>query len=123
MSKNIIILNRGDTLEFDLTIEDDNAVGGRYILKDKDTVFFGVMDPHQPFEDALIKKMYTTKDIDSMGNLVIRLDPDDTLDLLPGVYYYAIKLHCKSSANLVSGEPKIDKVITVINKTKFILND
>ena len=54
-----------------------------------------------------------------MGNLFIRFNPEDTLDLLPGVYYYSIKLH-KMTDN---DEEHIDEVITIINKTKFIICD
>ena len=77
------------------------------------------MDPHQLFEDALVKKRYTKDDCDEVGNLVITLKPEDTLDLFPGVYYYAIKLH-KVADN---EEEYIDEVITIINKTKFIICD
>ena len=77
------------------------------------------MDPHQPFENAIVKKRYTKEDCDEMGNLFIRFNPEDTLDLLPGVYYYSIKLH-KMTDN---DEEHIDEVITIINKTKFIICD
>ena len=118
-NNNIIMINRGDTFTFDFTIDDGSADDGRYILKDDDALYFGVMDPHQLFEDALIRKKYTKEDIDEMGNLIITLKPEETLDLCPGVYYYAIKLH-KHTDN---EEDYIDEVITVVNKTKFIIND
>jgi len=118
-NNNIIMINRGDTFSFDFTIDDGSTDDGRYILKDDDALYFGIMDPHQPFEHALIKKKYTKDDCDDMGNLIITLKPEETLDLVPGVYYYAIKLH-KLTDN---EEEHIDEVITVINKTKFIIND
>ena len=118
LAYNIITINRGDTYEFDLTINDD-SVGGRYILQDDDVLYFGLMDPHQKFENALVKKRYTKDDCDEMGNLNIVIRAEDTLDLLPGVYYYSIKLHKMKNTD----EEFIDKVITVINKTKFIIND
>ena len=118
LAYNIITINRGDTYEFDLTINDD-SVGGRYILQDDDVLYFGLMDPHQKFENALVKKRYTKDDCDEMGNLNIVIRAEDTLDLLPGVYYYSIKLHKMKNTD----EEFIDKVITVVNKTKFIIND
>ena len=123
---NIIILNRGDTYEFALTIADDASEGGCYRLQGDDAVYFGIMDPHQPFEDALVKKRFTAEDLDEQGNLTIVLEPEDTLDLLPGTYYYAVKLHMQHddiypTTNEVVGY--IDKVHTVINKTKLFLND
>ena len=85
MSENIKVINRGDTYEFDLTINDD-SLNGRYILQDDDVLYFGLMDPHQKFEDALLRKRYTKDDCDEGGNLIIEIRPEDTIDLLPGVY-------------------------------------
>jgi hypothetical protein len=123
---NIIILNRGDTYEFDLTIADDASPDGRYHLQGDDTVYFGIMDPHQPFEEALVKKKFTVEDTDSAGNLTAVIEPEDTLDLLPGTYYYAVKVHLQhdnihpeTNENL----GQVDKVFTAIHKTKLFLND
>lgn len=123
---NIIMLNRGDTYEFDLTISDDTSADGRYHIQGDDTIYFGIMDPHQPFEDALVKKKFTVDDTDGNGNLTIVIEPEDTLDLLPGTYYYSVKIHLQHEnihpeTNEVLGY--IDKVNTVINKTKLFLND
>ena len=123
---NIIMLNRGDTYEFDLTIDDEGSSDGRYHIKGDDTIYFGIMDPHQPFEEALVKKKFTIEDADSSGNLTIVIEPEDTLDLLPGTYYYAVKIHLQHDnihpeTNEVLGY--VDKVHTVINKTKLFLND
>ena len=116
---NIIRINRGDTFTFDFTIYDENSTDWRYILKDDDALYFGIMDPHQLFEDAIVRKKYTKEDTDEMGNLIITLNPEDTLDLIPGIYYYAVKLH-KLTDN---EEEYVDEVITVVNRTKFIIND
>jgi hypothetical protein len=122
----MIILNRGDTHEFDLIIEDDTSSDGRYRIQGDDTVYFGIMDPHQPFEEALVKKKFTVEDTDANGNLIIVITPEDTLDLLPGTYYYSVKIHLQHEN--IHPETKevlgyIDKVHTVINKTKLFLND
>ena len=107
MSYNIIVLNRGDSYPFTFYIEDPNSQDGIYRLKDDDAVYLGIMDPHQLFENALVRKKYTAED----------------MDLYPGIYYYAIKLHKLSPARPELNEPEIDQVSTVINKTKFIIND
>jgi hypothetical protein len=124
---NIIVMNRGDTYEFDLTISDENAIDGRYRLCGDDAVYFGLMDPGQPFETALVRKKFTVADTDAMGNLIITIQPEDTLDLLPGKYFYAVKLHLNhAEIDQNTGEPtgkQIDRVGTVINKTKFIICD
>ena len=123
---NIIMLNRGDTYEFDLTIDDANSADGRYHIQGDDTVYFGIMDPHQPFEEALVKKRFTVDDTDASGNLTVVIEPEDTLDLLPGTYYYSVKIHLQHDnihpeTNEVLGY--VDKVFTVIQKTKLFLND
>lgn len=123
MSYNIITLNRGDSYPLTLSIDDPNSPTGYYVLKDDDAVYFGVMDPHQLFENALIRKKFTAEDMDEAGNLSIVINPDDTIDLYPGIYYYAVKLHKSSPANQETGEDEIDEVLTIINKTKFIIND
>lgn len=124
---NQIIMNRGDSYMFDLTIDDPNAEDGRYRLQDDDVVYFGIMDPGQPFELALVRKRYTATDTDAEGNLTINIYPADTLDLLPGKYFYAVKIHLDhEERDLNTGEltgRRIDRVATVVSKTKFILCD
>jgi hypothetical protein len=88
---NVIVLNRGDTYEFDIIIEDDSSLDGRYYLQGDDTVYFGLMNPKQPFEEAIVKKKFTMYDQEDDGKIIITIYPEDTLDLLPGTYYYAIK--------------------------------
>lgn len=125
---NIITINRGDSFDFDLTINLGGALDTeRYILTGSDAIYFGIMDPGQPFEWALVRKKYTVSDTDAMGNLTISIKPEDTLDLMPGRYYYAVKLHMKHpEIDENTGEETgqiIDKVYTIINKTKFIICD
>lgn len=119
MANNILSMPRGDNFDFDLTINDSSSENGIYILKDDDVVYFGLMDYGQPFEEALVKKRYTKEDCDELGNLTIMLEPSDTIDLLPGEYYYSVKLHRISN----TAEETVDKVYTVIKKTKFIIFD
>lgn len=124
---NIILMNRGDTYEFDLTISDENSIDGRYKLQEDDAIYFGIMDPGQPFEYALVRKKYTVENTDKAGNLTITIDPEDTIDLLPGKYFYSVKLHLNhQEINTETNKPTgayVDKVYTVINKTKLILCD
>ena len=121
MAKNIIKMNRGDTYEFNLTIDDEGSENGKYILQGNDTVYFGLMEPNSAFEQSLVKKIYTEEDCDKDGNIFIIIEPEDTEHLLPGVYYYSVKLEVDHE----NGETyeSIHKVITVINKTKFIILD
>ena len=122
---NIIVINRGDSFDFDLTITLDSEF--RYALTGDDALYFGIMQPHQPFETALIRKKYTVAETDEMGNLSVSILPEDTLNLHPGKYYYAVKLHMNHpEVDANTGEETgkiIDKVYTIINKTKFIICD
>ena len=121
MAKNIIKMTRGDTYEFNLTIDDEGSENGKYILQGNDTVYFGLMEPNSAFEQSLVKKIYTEEDCDKDGNIFITIEPEDTEHLLPGIYYYSVKLEVDHE----NGETyeSIHKVITVINKTKFIILD
>ena len=124
MAKNIIKMNRGDTYEFNLTIDDEGSENGKYILQGNDTVYFGLMEPNSVFEQSLVRK--STNDcikFDKDGNFFITIEPEDTEHLLPGVYYYSIKLEVDHEIGDGETRESIHKVITVINKTKFIILD
>ena len=127
-NNNIIVLNRGDSFSFDLTLNDETT-SGRYTLQGDDVVYFGLMLPRQPFEVAILRKRYTKDDCDKAGNLTIELEAKDTIKLLPGVYYYSVKLKMDHDETEIDPDTEeevirhVDRVITVINKTKFFLND
>lgn len=113
---NIIQIVRGDDFSFVLNVEDQNTENGNYILKENDALYLGITRPHQPFEHAIIKKKYTKADQLKDGNIIAKFIPEDTVDLLPGVYYYSVKLRQNIGTDYES-------VTTVINKTKLVLND
>lgn len=121
---NIIIMTRGDSLTFKPN-PDTFQEFISYQLSGDDAIYFGLMDPRQPFEEALVRKVYTADDYKSIEDFMIELDPEDTLDLIPGKYYYAVKLHIDHTEQdtIQRSITEVDKVITLINKTKFILND
>lgn len=117
MAANIILtLNRGDSFDYPFFIDDPSTEDHRYIMTDQDTLYFGLMDPRQPFEYALIKKRYTKQDFDDKHQVIIHFDPDDTIDLLPGNYYYMIKL----KTELEGGHTIVQ---TIVNKRKFVIFD
>ena len=109
MAKNMIILNRGDSLDLTLALTVD---GVSYTMQEGDFLYFGVMRPDQKFEDAFIRQRYTKDDYTAGGYLVIKLKPEDSLYLLPGVYYYSLKLKKADGT-----------VITLLPKTKFVIQD
>ena len=112
----IINMFRGDSLYIPLDIRNGSVMNyEQYNLTDNDTIYFGLMEPNQKFEDAILKKVLTTSDIDEDNNLIIKLKPSDTVDLLPGKYYYSIKLKQNSDNSY--------NVYTLLKETEFwILN-
>ena len=91
-----IRLARGDSFAVPLFINRGTVVSPvRYKIKNhpEATVYLGVMEPNEPFENALIKKKYTaTSEINKNGDIIIVFSPNDTLNVLPGKYYYSIKI-------------------------------
>ena len=70
----------------------------RYSLKDGDAVYFAVMEPNQKFEDAILKQVYTSADEETQdGDLIIKLNPNDTQYLHSGKYFYTIKVKFSDS--------------------------
>lgn len=101
---NIITLTRGDT--FECIIELDNS-----IIELEDKVYFGLMEPNQLWEDAILKKSCELIDKESHYECYLKLDSKDTQYLLPGKYYYMLKLqHLKDNEEIVN---------TLLSKTIF----
>lgn len=117
MSTYIIKINRGDSFDFDFTIPN---------LGNTDALYFALMYPHQKFENALLIKGYKGNDpeVDNKtGNINIKILPSETKLLEPGVYYYTIKLHRGGSLNDLGATVEPDEVSTIIERTKFIINE
>jgi hypothetical protein len=126
MSTRIIKINKGDSFEFITSIPDRDDVSKNYILKATDALYFAVLLPHQDFEDALILKGYRGSDeeVDSKtGEVTIKLTHSETKWLLPGVYYYSTKLHVGGSLEDLGASVEPEEVRTVIERTKFIVNE
>ena len=111
---NMITMIRGDSFIHHFCLEI-----GRFprkkklVIGDDDLIYFGVMNPSDHFEHSIIKKEFTKEDFDSEGNLVITLEPEDTVWLDPGTYYYELKL-------LTSEHPQLK---TLVQKTRFTILD
>lgn len=114
IEKNFVItINRGDYLEKEFVFTTGPFLEEKpLVVNEGDIIFFGLMDPNQHFEHALIKKEFGKKDITEDGEFTLILESEETLDLVPGIYYYSIKLLTSDS-----------KIKTLIPKTKFIILD
>ena len=130
MSTAILKMNRGDYFSFNLSIEDDTQPTGIYNLQPNDILYFALLNPHEKFEDAIILRGYTYNDavkaMTSSGPIHIfniELSREDTMYLTPGVYYYTFKLQKNAkSEELGLGESNAN-LTTVIERTKFIINE
>lgn len=70
INNNIITINRGDTFIFPLYINNGSNISPNNLeLTDKMTLYVGVMEPNQPFENAIIKKRYVKDDEKEIGDL------------------------------------------------------
>ena len=101
-----------------------------YDLENRDKVYFGIMEPNQAFENAIVRKVFTRDNSyilpvkDSEGHIIkpgavdIRIESEDTMNLVPGTYYYCIKL-LRPAKNPCDK----DKIYTLLDKKKFIIID
>lgn len=115
----IITVNRGDSFELPLMINGGSSLyPTNYQIDNKSYVYLGIMEPNQPFETALIRKKATLEDvqIDENGDQVVifKFKPQETQCVLPGKYYYQIKLQ-----RFLSEDPEDYTVDTIVDKTLF----
>lgn len=114
----VITMNRGDYLSLKIELKSGNFPNETYYeIKKGDIVFFGLMEPNQPFEKAILKKElgYDDYDIEG-GTLKVVLNPEDTIELVPGTYYYQIKVLYKDEAG-------VSHIDTALQKTRFNIID
>ena len=56
------------------------------IPQEGDEIYWALMEPNQPWEQAIVKKKL------DISNLNVSLKPNDTLCLYPDQYYYQFKM-------------------------------
>jgi hypothetical protein len=124
MSTKIIKINRGDSFEFPINIPERGDSTKNYLLTENDVVYFAIMFPHQPFEKSCFVKGYTYEEQDKdTGNIIIKITPNDTRILTPGIYYYTVKLQRGGTLDVIDDFDEPDEVRTIIDRTKFIVNE
>ena len=132
----IISMSKGDSWKTSIFINVGTALEPvPYNLKDGDHVYFGVMEPNQPVKDALVcKKLGVAdrtpkdgEDGDSDGDgfrdgyVDLYFDSKDTEHLIPGVYYYEVKLLRPATDPGALEHGITESVDTIIPRTKFII--
>jgi hypothetical protein len=128
MAKNIIKLNRGDSYEFKVSIPNRENTAKNFILTGSDIIYFALLYPHQRFEDAILIKGYDHTDHiiengKNTGEILIQIEPKDTKHLTPGIYYYTVKLQRGGTLGVIDDCDNAEEVRTIIERTKFIIND
>lgn len=118
ISNNLIVrVNRGDSFQlvFDVNIG-DSLTPIKYMLTESDKLYLGVMQPHEKFENAILRKVITSQDQLESGEVVFKFDSKDTLQLSPGKYYYQVKLR----TTVLDGE---DIITTLSDKSLFYIQE
>ena len=117
----IISINRGDTANIPIyiNITQDKLTLVRYSLTENDVLYVCVAEPLQKWEDALIKKVYASDDLNENGDVVFHLDTLDTEYLAPGIYCYEAKLVTYDNRQVA--DRKILSVSTVVPRKKFVI--
>ena len=115
-NNNIITVTRGDSFTLSFCDFIVNTTEADCTLHPGDSLYFGLMEPNQPFEHALIRKMITNDTNEDMERVEMSFTPEMTEFLMPGTYYYAVKIE----HNVIGGEPIVH---TLINKRKFHIID
>jgi hypothetical protein len=124
MSTKIIKINRGDSFDFEINVSEKNNINKIHLLNSNEAVYFALLYPHQRFEEAIILKGYTLEDQDiNTGDIKIKITPNDTKYLTPGVYYYTVKFQRGGSLDFSSNCEEPEEVRTIIERTKFIINE
>lgn len=124
MSDRIIVINRGDSCSLDIRVFSSKDPSSIYLLTPSDAVYFALVYPHQKFEEAILIKGYTTEDQDVRSGLItVKITPNDTRGLAPGIYYYTAKLQRGGTLEDLTDFDEPDEVTTLIERTKFIIHD
>lgn len=115
-----ISINRGDTFEVPLFINNGTCFDPvRFYLNQHPnaSVYMGVMEPNQRFEEAIIKKKYDYEDeINKCGDLIVKFKSTDTEYLLPGKYYYEVKVLLSKYSHIFMYDLGEDSNLTAYNR-------
>jgi len=113
----IIKLHAGDSGNFHFQINIGSTINPQpYALQANDKIYFSVMEPNQPFELGVLRKILTVDDLIDETTINIQFITEDTERLIPGIYYYEMKLV------LIDNEENTH-YYTICPKTKFYILD
>lgn len=97
LNQNYFTMERGDTFELPLEIyEGTDFNRNKYYLTPNDKIYVAILQPHESFENAIIRKVIDiNSDIDRCGNPIFTLESIDTEYLLTGKYFITAKIEQK----------------------------
>lgn len=114
----IICVARGDYFEIPVVLQTGNPLDPRdYIFREDDTLYLGIMEPNQLFENAIVRKKLTFSDVEQSGYTTFTFSPEETQCLLPGKYYYQVKLR---NTDILTNKPVVE---TVVPKTLIYIQE
>ena len=118
INNDIISMNRGDSFRMPVLINvSDKTSPIYYNITESDTIYFALEEYNQEFENALIRKVFDIEDTEN-NILYITLNSGETIFLLPGEYYYEIKLKHEYYDGFGRKQEFID---TIVPRKKFII--
>lgn len=113
----VITMHRGDDISFPLFLNKGTEyapIRYEFNVGDGCEVYFYIMLPHTTFDNALVKKTFTTEtgeNINENKDMIISLDSSDTMNLYQREYFYEVRvkvfLNGKYEYNTVIGRTPI----------------
>ena len=107
-SNKIITLVKGDALSFSLFVNAGTRMEPvRYCFDEEDIVELYLTFPGDNIEKYYYKQIYTYKDLNKNGDMIITLSAEDTNKLPLGVSYYTFKLVKGNIIKTISSKNKL----------------
>ena len=123
-NNNIVRIHKGDTFQLPVLINKcTTAEEDIYLLQDEDQVFLSVCEPNQEFQKGIIRKIASKTNQNDDGVVIFKFNESDTINLLPGTYYYEVKLVCMNALDENLSENITYDITTIVAKRKFIIMD
>ena len=113
-------MTKGDNVSIPLFINQGSRMNPiRYSLlsNPNSELYLGIMLPYQDFDNALVRKKYTYESPHTeQRDVIVQLQPQDTMYLMPGKYYIEAKLRLLDKFGN-------NRVFTVLPKKIFELEE
>lgn len=114
----IITMNRGDTFTLPVCINVGSGCQPEYYdLKQGDVLYFALLQPGERWEKAILKKPFYFEDLQPDKDPQFHFSSEDTEYLVPGNYYYQVKLY-RTAEHCLDGFEHVD---TIVPRTKFVI--